>query len=138
MSMGNIVHVAVNFESVHGYASSGGVDRAYLYDSTGNDTLVQRDNYVLMRGDDFHNRAKFFDETRVRAIAGGQDRAHLHDTALDDHFAAAGNSAQWTNDVASTWLLGFEHTTAWSNAGGDDTAEVDAVDHLLQMRGDWM
>ena len=56
--------VATGFERVYAYASGGGLDRAYLYDSSGNDTLFGRGDYGYLtdsRGS-YYLYFKYFDE----------------------------------------------------------------------------
>ena len=56
---------------------------------------------------------------------------------MDDYFQASGTSARIFNDRVITWLYGFEYVRTTAAQGGTDSAEVVAVDYILQLAGDW-
>ncbi len=69
--------------------------------------------------------------------SSGYDQATLFDSALNDQFSAAGNSARLHNSALVTWVFDFDRVRAVSDSGGNDTAELDAVDYILQISGTW-
>jgi hypothetical protein len=89
-----------------------------------------------MSGTDFDNRARGFQQITARA-SGGYDQATLFDSALNDHFAATGDHAELRNSALVTWIYDFDRVRAVSDSGGHDTAELDAVDYILQVSGPW-
>ena len=130
---------ARKFDAVHAFAGEGH-DIARLHGSSGGDTLLIDGTDVQLFGLRFHNQTKSFDQ--VHAHAGqsgqdGQDRAVLDDTALDDHFEAEGNRAMLSNTASAVWMYDFDYVRALASQGGSDTAEVDAVDYILELLGDW-
>ena len=124
------------FTQITATASSGGVDTAIFYDSEGADAFFADSVESRMSGSDYENRARRFEKTIARA-SSGYDQATLYDTALDDHFAAVGDLAQMQNSSLVTWAYDFDRVRAVSDSGGHDTAEIDAVDYILQVSGAW-
>ena len=124
------------FTQVIATASVGGVDTAILYDSAGADAFFADSAEARMSGSGYDNRARGFEKVTARA-SGGYDQATLYDSALDDHFAATGDLARMENSALATWVYDFDQVRAVSDSGGDDTAELDAVDYILQVSGPW-
>lgn len=124
------------FTQVIATASSGGVDTAIFYDSAGADAFFADSVESRMSGSGYENRARHFERTIARA-SNGYDQATLFDTALDDHFAAVGDLAKMQNSALVTWAYDFDRVRAVSDSGGHDTAELDAVDYILQVSGAW-
>ena len=125
-----------DFSQVIATASGGGIDTALFYDSAGADAFFADSVETRMSGSGYDNRARGFDRITARA-SGGYDQATLFDSALDDHFAATGDRAQMQSSALVTWVYDFDRVRAVSDSGGHDTAEVDAVDYLLQTSGPW-
>ena len=55
----------------------------------------------------------------------------------DDQVQASSNGASMISANAVNWLYGFEYVRAQSTLGGDDTAEIAAVDFVLELDGEW-
>jgi subtilase family protein len=130
---------ARRFDTVYAFAGKGH-DVAQLHGSSGNDTLLIDGADARLFGSGFYNRARSFDQVHVYAGQSGQDgqdRALLHDTALDDHFQAQGNRAMLSNTAYTVWIHDFDYVHATASLGGSDHAEVDAVDYVLELLGDW-
>ena len=130
---------ARRFDTVYAFAGRGH-DVARLHGSSGRDTLLIDGNDARLFGSGFHNRAKSFDEVHAYAYQSGQDgpdRALLNDTALDDHFEGQGNRAAISNTDYAVWAYDFDFVRATASDGGSDHAEVNAVDYVLELLGDW-
>jgi subtilase family protein len=125
-----------SFTQVIATAAAGGVDTAVFYDSAGADAFFADSTEARMSGSGYDNRARGFDRITARA-SGGYDQATLYDSALNDHFAATGDRAQMQNSALVTWVYDFDRVRAVSDSGGHDTAELDAVDYILQVSGPW-
>jgi len=122
------------FEEVHAFATAGGHDVAWLYDSAENDAFYSNTVESAMFGAGFYNRAKFFEQLHAESI-GGDDRAYLYDSSGDDHLQAAADRAWLAAGGAVEWLYGFEYVRAQGTGGGQNTAEIAAVDFLLELDG---
>jgi len=133
---------ARGFERVDAYATAGGSDRAYLYDSAGNDLFYGLPEYALMQGEnaEYTNFAHGFDRVDGYATAGGSDRAYLYDSAGNDLFYGLpeyalmqGENAEFTN-----FARGFGRVDALATAGGTDRSFLyDSVgDDILRVGTD--
>ena len=87
---------ANGFGTVYAYATAGdagGVgDRAFLYDSAGNDSFYGRSGYGYLKGLGFYNYVGGFDKVYAYANAGGTDTLNVR--ALDYYFSKLGT---WEN-----------------------------------------
>ncbi len=124
------------FEEVHAFATAGGDDTAFLYDSQGDDTFYSNTVEGAMFGNGFYNRAKFFENLHAHST-GGNDRSFLYDSSGDDRLEASADRAWLSAGNAATWVYGFEYVRAQADRGGDDTAELHAVDYILELDGAW-
>jgi hypothetical protein len=94
------------------YATAGGTDdRAYFYDSTGDDRFYARaargDAY--MRGSGFFNYAKYFEVNHAYATAGGtDDRAYFYDSTGDDRFVGQLTYSYMVGGGVQSIVTGFE------------------------------
>ncbi len=139
MSGSGFANHARRFDTVYAFAGRGR-DVARLDGSAGGDTLLIDGNDVRLFGSGFYSRAQSFEEVRVYAGQSGpgqQDRADLYDTALDDNFEARANRGTLSNTAFTAWIYDFDYVRAKATRGGSDTAEVDAVDYVLDLLGDW-
>ena len=127
---------AKHFEGVHAYATAGGTDLARFYDSAGDDVFIATPRSAVMYGTGFYNRAKYFEQYQADATAGGHDRAEHYDTAGDDVLRAALDWASLANEISSVEIDGFEQVWAQASSGSNRT-EVNAVDYLLELDGEW-
>ncbi|NQU20222.1 MAG: S8 family serine peptidase [Candidatus Nealsonbacteria bacterium] len=131
-----------HFEQVHAYALVGGTDSARLVGSNASnpgdgDTLRLTSAYGVLSGEQFYNRAKFFEQFEADARGGQNDRAYLDDSVGDDLLGAAANWVRLAGAQRDARAYGFEFVRAASTAGGSDRADLAAVDYLLELAGDW-
>ena len=122
---------ADGFRRVYALANAadlpGSVDKAYLFDSPGDDVLRAYADYTKLYNNTlgFFNRAKYFDE--VHATGGGlgqNDMAHLYDSAGDDLLEYGGTSARVSSNDLVDFLnevTAFKHVRPHSDATGADT-----------------
>ncbi len=112
---------AVENISVYG---EGGQDRAYLYDSIGNDAFTATPLFAQITGTGFENRVEDFDFVYAYSIAGGIDHAYLYDSTGDDAFIGSPEYAlmQGENNAFYNFAQGFDFAYAYSIAGGVDRA----------------
>ena len=74
----------IGFAGVNAHGR-GGADTADLYDTPGDDQLVMRAGYTLLkRGEDVFSRAFDFPRVSAHGTDAGHDTAWLYDTAADD------------------------------------------------------
>jgi len=121
---GGFYNWASRFDYVEANVISGGdtsSDRAYLYDSSGSDTLhgdPLTSRIVLSSG--VENRAIGFDV--VKAFAGGgadDDTAYLTGSAGDDRFFGFSTYSYLKGDGFYNYAAGFDHVEADVTEGGD-------------------
>ncbi len=124
------------FEEVHAFATAGGDDTALFYDSPGDDTFYSNVVEGAMFGNGFYNRAKFFENLHAHST-GGNDRSFLFDSSGDDRLEASADRAWLSAGNVATWVYGFEYVRAQADRGGNDTAELHAVDYILELDGVW-
>ena len=124
------------FTQVIATAAAGGIDTAVFYDSAGADAFFADSVEARMSGSGYDNLARRFEKITARA-SNGYDQATLYDSALNDHFEATGDRAQMQNSALVMWIYDFDQVRAISDSGGHDTAELDAVDYILQVSGPW-
>ena len=128
---------AKSFRYVHGYATPGGGDVAYMYDSDGDDVFKAWPNQAKLYGDGFFTRAKSFNRVNAYSTAAGHDSAYLYDSELEaypDHLRATADWAFLSNDPLgfAYWAGAFEEVSATSS-NDSDTKDIDpgALDFLL-------
>ena len=125
------------FDAVFGSAGAGGADTAQLQGSTGDDTLIVSPGSASLTGAGYSIRARSFAQIDARGGDGGHDQALLYDSSGNDHFQGSADHAMLTTPDAAASLYGFEYVRASASRGGNDTADVAAVDYLLEMIGPW-
>ncbi len=110
------------FASVYPYSTRGGLDTAYLYDSSaGSDTLTATPEYVALSGPGHFVRVWGF--PRVFAFAGGDgfaNTARLYSSTGSDIFEAGPTSARILfggSPLHVVTVSGFRYTTAFSQGG---------------------
>ena len=146
------------FKQVIAHATAGdagGVgDRAYLYDSAGNDVLIADSNHALLKGTGFSNDAAGFDKVYAYATAGDAggvgDQANLFDSAGNDTLFATPTYAQMTGNGYFNYASNFDRNYAYATAGdaggvgdraylydsaGNDTLTATPVWNLLRGTG---
>ncbi len=107
-------------------------DRAYLYDSPGNDYLTVTPDTSRMVTETSNVAAHGFERTYGYA-SGGFDTAELHDTAGDDSFEAKNNYARLFGGSIYVKAHDFERNVGIADGGGYDKAYLydSAGDDLL-------
>ncbi|MHB8898413.1 MAG: hypothetical protein ACYC6Y_06675, partial [Thermoguttaceae bacterium] len=110
-------------EYVHGYAKSGGKDRAELHGTDGDELFVGKATWTRLSGAGYALRTKFFDE--VSAYAGaGTDTASLEDSAGDDTFYATPAQATVLGQGYIHRAMGFDAAHGYARNGGYDIANL--------------
>lgn len=115
--------VDVSNVTVHG--GTGEDDRAYFYDSAGDDRFEAQahQDYAYMEGEGFLTRAEGFDRLYAYATTGGEDdRAYFYDSAGDDRFVprAYRDDAYMYGEGFFTYTKSFDRSYAYATAGGED------------------
>ena len=126
-------------------ATAGGHDRAYLHDSSSNDTFYADPTEASLYNPTyrssspslgqvftgFYNRAKFFEEVYGYSVAGGRDTARLFGSDQDDVFTSDPTKAVLANAAyQESYTHGFSNEArsferVYANAGeGDDAATL--------------
>ncbi|WP_197452170.1 S8 family peptidase [Rosistilla carotiformis] len=112
---------AVEKVSIEG---GGGSDRAYLYDSSGNDTLSASPGDTKLSGVGFEHTVTGIRSIYVHATAGGNDTAYLYDSTGDDRLAIRPEFTSLRGDDFLSLVYGFDRVNAYGTAGGNDTADL--------------
>ncbi|WP_246105874.1 S8 family peptidase [Rosistilla ulvae] len=105
-------------------AGGGGSDRAYLYDSAGNDTLSASPGDTKLSGVGYEHALTGIRSIYVHATAGGNDTAYLYDSAGDDRLAIRPEFTSLRGDDFLSLVYGFDRVNAYGTAGGNDTADL--------------
>ena len=117
-------HVS-DFSTVEAYAGGGDGDVAYLYGSTGDDTLeLSVGASTMTRSGSTAAVANDFAAVNGYAVAGGTDTATLTGSTGSDTFTGKETYAYMENDGGVNYTLyadKFSEITAYGN-GGDDVA----------------
>ena len=123
-----------------------GYDRAYLFDTSGNDKLYGYPAEAWMElSTGVTNQAKGFDNVKAYGANGGVDEAFLYDSDGNDTFYGR-NDYGYLSDGSSYYLYVqyFEEVTATAADRPDnDTVDVtyppdpNGVDYLFTSDGDW-
>ncbi len=115
---------ADDFETVD-IDSHGGInERAYLYDSAGNDVFVGQTTWARISGSGFFHEVSNFDRVYAYAREGGDDHVNLYDGASNDRFygLAAYSLLRGENLEFYNYAFGFDEVHAFATSGGTDTA----------------
>ncbi len=116
---------AENFDKIFAYATAGdagGVgDRAYMYDSTGNDTFTGRPTFSVLAGTGFYNYAGSFDKVYAYANAGDaggvRDRAYLFDSVGNDTFTGRPTYSTLAGTGYYNYAGSFDKVYGYATAG---------------------
>ena len=143
------------FEGVHAFATAGGVDKAEMHDSTGDDTFVGdptqgalfNPKYKESYTNGFYNRAKYFEEVTAFADKGGVDLAKLYDSTGDDTLNSHPTYTELLNPAYNqsythgfdNRVESFESVQSIGGKGGDDAANLfdSALGDLLEAETNW-
>jgi probable HAF family extracellular repeat protein len=122
---------ATGFRFTHAFATGGGTDKAWLYDSSGDDTFAGYPTYAYLSnstaGQRFYNRANYFDQV-VASSTGGSDIARFFDSAFKDVFTfrAAPNDATMSGSGYANEALNFRYVYANATTGDDEANLFDS------------
>jgi hypothetical protein len=120
---GNVQLVLRGFEDVY-FDSGGGADRAYLYDTRGNDVLTARPGHATLEGVGFRYEVTGVERSYVHATAGGQDLAFLYDSTANEELAVRPQFVSLRGNGFFNSAFGFERVYAYSTEGGFDRADL--------------
>ncbi|HUE69823.1 MAG TPA: fibronectin type III domain-containing protein, partial [Pirellulaceae bacterium] len=101
-----------------------GLDKVWLYDTAGDDTLTASPSSAQFIGAGMNNTAAGFDEVRAFATAGGFDVAKLYDSSGNDFFDAGPASGSLRGTGFYSYAEQFDRVYAYSTAGGYDIARL--------------
>ncbi len=102
----------------------GAGDRAYLYDSTGNDVYGASPTFQHLVGPEYDVTTSGSDRVYCYANAGGDDSATLTDSAGDDTFKATPTDARLYGNSFYNYVKGFDRVTGTSNGQASDRASL--------------
>ena len=116
---------ANGFPQVHGLATNDGTDTATLFGLAGSsDRFRSRPTDARMSGNDYYNRAKFFERV-VASASDSTDKAALYDSPGADNFEAYSDRGTMTHEDGTVVEANdFSQLHAFAIYGGDDTATL--------------
>jgi hypothetical protein len=106
-----------------------------MYDSYSEDEYRAWTDRAQMKGVGYLNYAVNFDDVEAHSSAGN-DRAILYDSSGDDAIQVRDWGVRLVSADARHAVGGFDYIAALSSSG-NDLKEVDAVDYLFELIGDW-
>lgn len=106
------------------YASGGGADRVYLYDSDSDDTLTARPGSAELVGVGYRFEVEGVSRIFIHATGGGQDFAYLYDSEGSDRLSVRPQFTSLSGDGFFNYVRGFERVYAYASAGNIDTANL--------------
>ena len=113
------------FEELQAYARAGGLDRAFLQDSDGNDKFKAEPakKYAKMYGGRMYNRVKLYEV--IEAFSSGEnDLARMFDTAGNDTFEGRQEVSWLRTDVFDVGVHNFRRVIAYALEDGRDEATL--------------
>ena len=118
--------IVIAFQNIESLSidGNGGVNRAYLYDSSQSDELEMSPGKATLTGVSYNQSLTGFERLFVDATAGGEDRAILFDSVGDDHLAIRHQFTSLRGDGYFLSAIGFERVTAYGGLGGFDQADL--------------
>lgn len=101
-------------------------------------TFTHRVVLAIRKDADDSVLGRVFDGSRAfgYATAGGNDTADLYDSAGDDIFYGRSSYAYLFSAGGYRYASNFENVTAHATVG-NDTLDVDAIDYVFNMVGEW-
>lgn len=113
----------VELNGVANVSFTGGMgDRAYLYDTSGDDVLTASPTTRTLDGPSHHVTIQGVERLYAYATAGGDDVALLADSRGSDTYKATPADARLYGDGFYNYARGFDRVAATSSAGGLDRA----------------
>lgn len=132
MSGSGVVLSGSGFTEVQATANSN-ADRAYLYDSIGNDVLELTDSWARMSGENFLNQANGFGKVVAESTSGGIDRAVFLDGDSRSTVRFNGEDLTTFGNGFSNKAIGFDLLDAiYDDLTGNDRVEL-SDDLLVEM-----
>jgi hypothetical protein len=133
-------NVADGFDRANAYSRSGTSDRAFFFDSAGDDHFFASaaSDDAFMQGPGYTNYAQGFSYNYGISRAGGNDTSYLEDSAGNDlyYVRAARDDAYMRGAGFYNYVKGFNRVEAHANHGGDDQLYLSdsASDDALEIR----
>ncbi|MEX0726652.1 MAG: hypothetical protein WD065_10310, partial [Planctomycetaceae bacterium] len=114
------------FDRVYAYSYAGGIDEAYLYDSSGDDRFIGKDVRSTIQNADisYYGSASRFEKVYAFAVNGGNDRADLNGTADNDVLVSGVNTSTMSAAAYFYEVTAFETVNAYAGAGGSDSSTI--------------
>jgi subtilisin family serine protease len=113
----------INGETVN-VIGGGGPDRAYLYDSLGDDTFHAYPLLARLEGTGYAFEVIDVDRVFINGTSGGNDSAFLNDSAGNDVLSIRPQFSSLRGDGFFTYVAGFERVYAYGTEGGHDVATL--------------
>ena len=103
--------------------SGGGFDRAFMYDTVGDDRIKMTQDYTRIWNDNVRFETRGFHRTYAYSENGGFDRAYLYDSKYDDTVKMTDENARVISRKYYSIANGFDRVYAYSVNGGNDRAQ---------------
>lgn len=117
---------AGGFQQVAATATRGGIDRAFLYDTTGDDTLTVNGGAAELVSAALKYSATGFDRLRAYG-SGGFDRAFLNDTSGDETVTIKPDVVQQQGATFDNYAHGFDRVRSYGGRGFDRAFVYDST-----------
>ena len=116
--------------AIHGYAHSGGHDRAIMNGTAAADKFKGYSSLGKILGNGLLRRAKFFEEVTVDS-GDGFDTAILYGTSADEHMTARPDATEFTDALGSFFyeVNGFNRVIAYGSEGRDTVEFFDSPEN---------
>lgn len=106
---------------------NGGPDRAYLYDTEGDDVFRSRPFATEMTGNGFRYDVANVPRIFVHATSGGEDLAFLHDSSGDDILSIRPQFSSMRGADYFSYVAGFERVYSYGTDGVDVATLYDSA-----------
>jgi hypothetical protein len=108
-----------------------------MYDTVRDDLFRTWQGRAVMSGWGYLNVAEGFAYQRAWS-SGGNDEAHFHDSTSDDHLRARAWGAYLEGGLSRSQAYHFPTIRVCGENGGENTADLNAVDYVFQLAGEWV
>ena len=131
---------AEQFERTFAFGGQGGDDVANYFGSAGDDRYFGYQTSSIWRGpnDEFFHTVNNFNNNVVFASEGGNDRAFLFDGTENDLFFGRDDDSFLSRVGYINRLINVEQIEINGFNGPTNTLNVDSLDYVLSVRGDWV
>ena len=137
MSGAGFLNTAEKFEYTRGFATAGGDDEVRMYDSIHDDLFQTWDGRAAMSGAGYLNVAEGFGYQRGWSSAGN-DEARFYDSTDDDYVIARVWGAYLEGGTSRSQATDFATIRVFGESGGENTSDLEIVDFLFQLVGEWV